>query len=33
MNNFHVDKQFANVDKKSAKGKCIRDVVDVAAEN
>ena len=26
MNNFHVDKQLANVD-KSAKGKCIKDVV------
>nr|TKS16450.1 hypothetical protein D5086_0000022770 [Populus alba] len=33
MNNFHVDKQLANVDKKSAKGKCIRDVVDAAAED
>jgi len=28
-----VDKKLANVDKKLAKGKCIRDVGDVAAEN
>jgi len=33
MNNVHVDKKLANVDKKLAQGKCIRGMVGVAAED
>jgi hypothetical protein len=33
MNNVHVDKKLANVDKKLAQGKCIRGVAGVVAED
>jgi hypothetical protein len=33
MNNVHVDKKLTNVDRKLAKGKCIRGVAGVAAED
>jgi hypothetical protein len=33
MNNIHVDKKLANVDKKLAQGKCIRGVAGVVAED
>jgi hypothetical protein len=33
MNNVHVDKKLANVDKKLTQGKCIRGVAGVAAED